>query len=125
MMSPLQKSMRNRLLPCHQDMRLPSVGAELTAGMSRPVTSRSWAPEEEQDSIIVIQFFNYLNLPKSYPSLFFFGLLSPLWCSAISASYYLLVLIDFKVITYIKKYDFSVSARKFYLRAKVVPEDLF
>lgn len=49
MVSPFQQSMEHRLLPCHQDLRLPSVGAELTAGMSRPVTSRSWAPEEEQD----------------------------------------------------------------------------
>lgn len=99
--------MEHRLLPCHQDLRLPSVGAELTAGMSRPITSRSWAPEEEQDSIIVIQFFNYLNLPKSYPSLFFFGLLSPLWCSATFVNHYLLVLIDFKLIMFIKKYDFT------------------
>lgn len=49
MVSPFQQSMEHRLLPYHQDLRLPSVGAELTAGMSRPVTSRSWAPEEEQD----------------------------------------------------------------------------
>ena len=39
--------------PFQQSVRLPSVGAELTAGMSRPVTSRSWAPEGGKDTIII------------------------------------------------------------------------